>query len=213
MSLCKGLCEPLSTKTKLHKEREAMLKDREICYAEKRANSWTLLRIARHPVGAGSCRLCLPVCLQPWVVLETGPVMASRRHLLPCVLGLCLVWSSPKKPGLKKMRRSRSLSWTAGDRTKSIKPLSTILLPWHHLCLLQVSWKTITSAGDSHIMWWVSNALFSKCKTLKSALINLNIAYPNLWMLCVKCPWKHTVKHRCLWWNHWCFPVSLGRRV
>lgn len=80
MSLCKGLCEPLSTKTKLQKEREAMPKDREVCYAEQRAGSSTLLRFARHPVGAGSCRLRLPVCLGPWVVLETGRVMTSRHH-------------------------------------------------------------------------------------------------------------------------------------
>lgn len=206
MSLCKGLCEPLSTKAKLQKERQAVPKDREICYVKSRASSSTVLRFARHPAGAGSCRLRLPVCLQPGVVLGTG---LQGIMLLPCVLGLC----SPKNPGLKKMRRSRSLSWTAGDRTKSIKPLSTILLPWHHPHLLQVSWRTITSAGDSHIMWHVSNALFFKHKTLKSALINWNIAYPNLWILCVKSPWKHTVKHRYLWWNHWCFPVSLGRRV
>lgn len=152
MNLCKGLCEPLSTKTKLQKEREAMLKDREICYAEKRASSSTLLRFARHPVGAGSCRLCLPVCLQPRVVLETGRAMTAGHQLLPCLLGLCFLWSSPKNPGLKKMRRPRSLSWTAGDRTKSVKLLSTILLPWHHPRLLQVSWRTITSAGESHIM-------------------------------------------------------------
>lgn len=61
MSLCKGPCEPLSTITKLQKEREAMPKDREVCYAEQRAGSSTLLRFARHPVGAGSCRLRLPV--------------------------------------------------------------------------------------------------------------------------------------------------------
>lgn len=52
-----------------------MPKDREVCYAEQRAGSSTLLRFARHPVGAGSCRLRLPVCLGPWVVLETGRVM------------------------------------------------------------------------------------------------------------------------------------------
>lgn len=85
------------------REGKAMPKDREICYAKKRASSSTLLRLARHPAGAGSCRLCLPVCLRPRVVLGTGWVM-----LLPCVLGLCLVWSSPKNPGLKK----RWSSWT-----------------------------------------------------------------------------------------------------
>lgn len=62
---------------------------------------------------------------------ETGWVMTVRHQLLPCVLGPCLVWGSPRNPGVKRMRRFRSRSWTAEDRPKSIKLLSTLL--WHQM--------------------------------------------------------------------------------
>lgn len=102
MSLCKGPCEPLSTITKLQKEREAMPKDREVCYAEQRAGSSTLLRFARHPVGAGSCRLRLPICLRPRVVLETGRVMTSRHHASSTCSGTLSHAQQPKESRIKE---------------------------------------------------------------------------------------------------------------
>lgn len=166
-----------------------MPKDREICCAQRRAGSWALPRFARPCVGVGGSRLPLPVCLRPQVVPEMGQVAASRHHAPSTCLapGLCLACSSPRKLGLKKVRRSGSLIWTVGDKTKAMESLLAMLLSWHRP----------PPAGSSEDRGFSSRLRVNPrpcegrgCRVLQmpdspnaellNALISLNIAHPNI---------------------------------
>lgn len=97
-----------------------MLKDREIRYARQRAGRCALPRFARQRAGAGGCRLPLPVCLRPQAVPETGQVMASRHHApFACLApGFCLMRSSPRKLGLRKVWVPDMDSWGQNEVNK-----------------------------------------------------------------------------------------------